>query len=190
MLREETVEPATLELLKKIVSIPELSQFRLVGGTALSLFLGHRKSIDLGFFTDQPIDKEQLLEVLNENFNQIFILNNRTKSILQCTIQNVKVDFVSVKDPFIHPVNITDEIPFADIKDIAALKLNAIKGRGAKKDFWDIDKLLQIFTLENLLKFYLDRYPYDDTFAVLRSIAYLLMPKKTLIQIWLKKLPG
>lgn len=172
MLYQETVEQATLGLLKKIVSMPECSQFRLVGGTALSLYLGHRKSIDIDLFSDQPFDKEQILEMLEEHFRPFSIINNRGRSILQCIVQDIKVDFVSVKDQFVHPPNIIEGIPFADIKDIAALKLNAIKGRGAKKDFWDIDKLLQIATLNDLLKFYLDRYPYDDTFAVLRSLIY------------------
>src|SRR5471030_985994 len=106
MLREETVEPATLELLKEIVALPELKSFRLVGGTALSLLYGHRKSIDLDLFTDQPLEKEVLLETLEENFREIEITNDRSKSIFQCIIQDVKVDFVSVKDPFLNHVQL------------------------------------------------------------------------------------
>jgi hypothetical protein len=101
MLREETVEPATLGLLKRITSIPEFKNFRLVGGTALSLLFGHRKSIDLDFFTDTPFNKEALLDTLETNFGNIIITNNRSNSILQCIVANVKVDFVSVKDPFL-----------------------------------------------------------------------------------------
>ncbi|RYU91138.1 hypothetical protein EWM62_04140 [Mucilaginibacter terrigena] len=172
MLRKETVEPATLELLKKLVSIPELQQFRLAGGTALSLFYGHRKSIDLDFFTDTPLEKDLLVEALNNNFDYIITTNNRLKSIYQCIINDVKVDFLAVKDPFLYPAQIVENIPFADIKDLIALKLNAVKGRGLKKDFWDIAKLLQFFSLNDLFQFYHDRYPYDDTFAVIRSVVY------------------
>jgi len=172
MLREETVEPATLGLLKKLVSLPELAQFRLVGGTALSLLYGHRRSIDIDLFTDVPFDMDFLTSVLENNFDRINPINKRFKSIYQCEIQNVKVDFVSVKDTFSHPVQLIDNIPFADNKDLIALKLNAVKGRGVKKDFWDVAKLLEFYTMENLFKFYHDRYPYDDTFAVIRSIVY------------------
>ena len=49
MLYLETVESSTLELLKKLQRLPVLEQTRLVGGTALALQLGHRKSIDLDF---------------------------------------------------------------------------------------------------------------------------------------------
>lgn len=50
MLYLETVESSTLELLKKMQKLPVLNNTRLVGGTALALQLGHRKSIDLDFF--------------------------------------------------------------------------------------------------------------------------------------------
>ncbi|WP_050982177.1 nucleotidyl transferase AbiEii/AbiGii toxin family protein [Mucilaginibacter paludis] len=166
MLREETVEPATLGLLRQIVSLPELKQFRLVGGTALSLLFGHRKSIDLDLFTDQPIEKDTLIPALEDAFGRIITTNDR-KHIYQCIIQNVKVDFVSVRDPFLNPIQIIDQIPFADIKDLIALKLNAVKGRGVKKDFWDVAKLLQTYSINDLFQFYHDRYSYDDTFAVI-----------------------
>lgn len=168
MLREETVEPAILGLLKKMVTIPELGHFRLVGGTALSLLFGHRKSIDLDLFTDQPLNKDLIIPALEDAFGQVYPLNANTKHIYQCVIQNVKVDFVSVKDAFLNPVQIIENIPFADVKDLIALKLNAAKGRGVKKDFWDIATLLQSYTFEDLFKFYHDRYSYDDTFAVIR----------------------
>jgi len=155
-----------------MVILPELEQFRLVGGTALSLLYGHRKSIDLDFFTDLPLDKETLIQTLEDNFGKIISINERSRTIYQCEIQNVKIDFVSVKDPFLNPIQIIDKIPFADIKDLIALKLNAVKGRGVKKDFWDVAKLLEFYTMADLFKFYNDRYTYDDTFAVIRSIVY------------------
>jgi Nucleotidyl transferase AbiEii toxin, Type IV TA system len=172
MLREETVEPGTLGLLKKMVTLPELKQFRLVGGTALSLLFGHRKSIDLDLFTDLPLEKDIFIPALEDALGRVIPVNERSKHIYQCIIRDVKVDFVSVRDPFLNPVQIIDGIPFADTKDLIALKLNAVKGRGVKKDFWDIARLLQEYSLDDLFQFYHDRYNYDDTFAVIRSIIY------------------
>ncbi|WP_259070712.1 nucleotidyl transferase AbiEii/AbiGii toxin family protein [Mucilaginibacter sp. X4EP1] len=174
MLREETVEPSTLELLKQIVSLPELKQFRLVGGTALSLLFGHRKSIDLDLFTDQPLEKEIFIPALEDALGKLISTNERSKNIYQCIIRDVKVDFVFVKDPFLNPIQVIDGIPFADTKDLIALKLNAVKGRGAKKDFWDIAKFLQSYSMNDLFQFYHDRYNYDDTFALIRSIVYFI----------------
>ena len=50
MLHLSTLDTTTLELLRKLQSIPALCKTRLVGGTALALQIGHRKSIDLDFF--------------------------------------------------------------------------------------------------------------------------------------------
>ena len=51
MLQYKSLIPATLELLRKISSYNTIQNFYLVGGTALSLYLGHRISDDLDFFT-------------------------------------------------------------------------------------------------------------------------------------------
>ena len=180
MLREETVEPATLGLLKKMFSLPELKQFRLAGGTALSLLFGHRKSIDLDLFTDQSLQKDILIPALEDAFGDVLSINDRSKVIYQCVIQNVKVDFVSVKDPFLNPVQIIEGIPFADTKDLIALKLNAVKGRGVKKDFWDVARLLQNYSLDELFRFYYNRYNYDDSDAVIRAIVYFADAEDTI----------
>ena len=180
MLREETVEPATLGLLKAIVALPELKQFRLVGGTALSLLFGHRKSIDLDLFTDQPLEKEIFVPALEDAFGMVTPIDPNRKYIYQCIIQNVKVDLVSVKDPFLHPVQLIDEIPFADTKDLIALKLNAVKGRGVKKDFWDLAMLLKTYSLDYLFKCYYERYSYDDSLSLQRSVTYFTDAENTI----------
>ena len=94
MLRKETVEPRTLGLLTMLVAAPELKHFRLVGGTALSLLYGHRKSIDLDLFTDEPLNKEVFIPALEDAFGEIVALNANRKHIYQCIIQEIKVDFV------------------------------------------------------------------------------------------------
>lgn len=48
MLQTQTVEPGTFSVLKELLELPVLQGFALVGGTALSLLYGHRKSIDPG----------------------------------------------------------------------------------------------------------------------------------------------
>jgi hypothetical protein len=172
MLREETVEPGTLGLLKQMVALPEMKQYRLGGGTALSLLYGHRKSIDLDFFTDQPHNLDVLIPILEKNFGRVIPINERFKAIYQCEIQNIKVDLVSVTDSFSNPIQLINNIPFADTKDLIALKLNAVKGRGVKKDFWDLAKLLEYYSFKELFQFYHDRYPYDDTMSIMRCVVY------------------
>ena len=56
MLHLETVEPHALSVLNQLMTIPELKDFSLVGGTALSLRYGHRKSVDLDLFSNKPFE--------------------------------------------------------------------------------------------------------------------------------------
>jgi predicted nucleotidyltransferase component of viral defense system len=100
--------------------------------------------------------------------------------IYECLIKNIKVDFVSVPDPFLDPVQIIEKIPFASTKDLIALKLNAIKGRGVKKDFWDLAKLLQFYSFDELFQFYHERYSYDDSLAIFRSVGYFVDAEDTI----------
>jgi hypothetical protein len=69
MLRTETVERDTLELLKTLMQDEKLEQFNLVGGTALALYMGHRKSIDLDLFSLQEFDMSELEEHLINTYN-------------------------------------------------------------------------------------------------------------------------
>ena len=72
MLHTQTVETGTYELLKSIMSDTVFDQFSLAGGTALSLLIGHRKSIDLDLFT---VEEFNLNPELDKNiFKFIFIL--------------------------------------------------------------------------------------------------------------------
>ena len=60
MLHKETVSPSTLELLTTLMKDCRLKHFVLVGGTSLSLQLGHRISVDLDLFSDLSFDESEL----------------------------------------------------------------------------------------------------------------------------------
>ena len=66
MLHLSTLDTTTLELLRKLQSIPALCKTRLVGGTALALQIGHRKSIDLDFFGKIEVEKDELVIALEQ----------------------------------------------------------------------------------------------------------------------------
>lgn len=68
MLRKETVSQSTLELLKTLMIDEQFKDFFLVGGTALSLQIGHRISIDLDFFTTDSFENDYILDVLEEKY--------------------------------------------------------------------------------------------------------------------------
>ena len=172
MLYKETVEPATLGLLKQLMSLEELQQFRLVGGTALSLMLGHRTSIDLDLFTDQSFNSDQLLNSLRETYPVFSFKEIKSPRLFFTTINNVKVDFVHTFEKFNYGHEVIEDIRFASLPEIVALKLNAIAGRGAKKDFWDLHELLNHFSFDQMIDFYHEHYPQNSSMMIIKSITY------------------
>ena len=171
MLSIQTVYPNTLELLKSLASQPELAQTRLVGGTALALQYGHRQSIDLDFFGILPEEKEELVEMTKRVGN--VLVTNRSKMILQTVINQIKVDFVDYsRYKWIDEPVMGDGFVLASDKDIAAMKVNAIIGRGTRKDFIDLYVLLQHYSLLEIMAFYKQKYPEFSEYRALLSMTY------------------
>jgi predicted nucleotidyltransferase component of viral defense system len=80
-------------------------------------------------------------------------------------------------------VRLTEDIRLASLKDISAMKLNAIAGRGSKKDFIDIYYLLNTFTIEQMIQFYLHKYQDGSEFMVRKSLTYFEEANKELSPI-------
>ena len=171
MLSFQTVQPDTLELLKSLMRLPILRDMRLVGGTALALQYGHRRSVDLDFFGHTTEDTDELAETIREEIGQEQLLS-ASKRIKVYNNRNVKVDIVSYDYPWIDDVVAEEGLRLASPKDIAAMKVNAIIGRGTKKDFIDVFYLLQHFTFEELIKLYLAKYPDGSEYRALLSMSY------------------
>ncbi|MBT1710614.1 nucleotidyl transferase AbiEii/AbiGii toxin family protein [Fulvivirgaceae bacterium PWU5] len=68
MLHSETVTSDLLSIAQQLCDNPRLNMFRIVGGTAISLHLGHRKSVDIDFFTCEKVNKRELLLTLRDMF--------------------------------------------------------------------------------------------------------------------------
>ena len=171
MLSFRTIVPHTLELLRHLMAEPYLQGCRLVGGTALALQYGHRSSVDLDMFGDVPDDDQVLLEIL-EGFGKVQG-QKTSKYIKTFVIDNIKVDFVNYsRYPWIDDAVVEDGLRLASPKDIAAMKISAIEGRGSKKDFFDLYFLLQHYTLEEILGFYVQKYPQYSMFRVRMSLTF------------------
>lgn len=93
MLHLSTVEPSTLELLRKLQQLPELQKTRLVGGTALALQLGHRKSVDLDFLGTINCDIQDMVDAIR-NIATVTILKE-SPHIHIYLIDGIKVDIVN-----------------------------------------------------------------------------------------------
>lgn len=171
MLHLETVESNTLELLIKLMDKPYLSTFNLVGGTALALQIGHRKSIDLDLFTQEDFDGATLLKNLENDFQEIEVLT-LTKGTLLTRIQQVKVDFLRFNYPAIRPLRLEQGIRLLSPEDIAPMKFDAIAGRGKKKDFYDLYFLLDKLSLTEMLDLHREKFNLSTIFHIVKSLTY------------------
>ena len=159
MLHFETVESGTFSLLKELLEVPELRDFSLVGGTALSLLMGHRKSIDLNLFCNLPFDNEVVINGLKLKFgDRLFIENKGPKFAIFCYIDEIKVDLVKHHLLLIRPLQVIENIRMYSTENIMAMKIQAIPGRGKKKDFWDIAELLQHYSVQDFINFHQKKY--------------------------------
>ncbi|MEO1213583.1 MAG: nucleotidyl transferase AbiEii/AbiGii toxin family protein [Bacteroidota bacterium] len=152
------------------MALPELEAFTLVGGTALSLQIGHRISVDLDLFGKSDLPHQEIIFLLSD-FSSPQIVS-QTKNILILNIAGIKVDFVNYSYPFLKSINISDRIRLSSLEDIAAMKLAAIAGRGRMRDFTDIYFLLKQYTLSELIQFYNNKYPDGSEFMVAKSLSY------------------
>jgi len=171
MLQTQVLETATLELLKSLQAKDYLLGFNLAGGTALSLYYGHRKSIDLDLFSNQSFDAVQLLENLQQDYPiQLFFTSPST---IKGSIKGVNVDFIAHRYPDLKPPLNSSGVTIFSEEDILAMKLNAISVSGQRsKDFVDIYFALEHFRLGEILRFYREKYQQRDSTHVLKSLVF------------------
>lgn len=144
----ETLYPKTKQVLELIKDLPILSGFYLGGGTALSLHLGHRKSIDLDFFSDKFPKRDLILQEF-QKFNPKII--QEAPGTLDLIINDVKISLLEYKYPLIDNLTDFEGVRVAGLADIGCMKLSAISSRGSKKDFIDLYKILQKESLVSLI---------------------------------------
>ena len=171
MLHTATVEPGTLGLLNRLMAEPDLAPFNLVGGTALSLRIGHRLSYDLDLFGFPDALNIPLISSLLVDYGHAEV-QTASKNIFSVWIEGIKVDFVRYQYGLLRPVSILEGIRLVSLEDIAAMKLAAVAGRGRKRDFADIYFLLDHFSLPAMIDLYQEKYPDGNRFLLLKSLDY------------------
>lgn len=178
----QTVASDLVSALKKLMLLPSLQDFVLVGGTNLALQRGHRLSIDIDLFTDidyHLINRKAIATEIAEAFpfcDGLYALNECSVGyhlfIGNSEDEILKLDLWTV-DPFVFPIKNVDGIRMADIREICAFKLKAACQQDRRqKDFWDIYELLQLFSLNEMIELAEKRYPYSfDKKDFIRSLA-------------------
>jgi predicted nucleotidyltransferase component of viral defense system len=174
MLQRKAVEPATFILLEELINLPFLGNFNLVGGTALALQLGHRISVDLDFFNVDSFDIVELRTTLNNHFGKRIniVSSERNKLGIFGFIENVKIDICKHPFPLLNKPIVVEGIRMWTLTDIAASKVYAISNRGTRKDFWDLDLLLDHFSFYDIASFYEKRYGHELAISIAKMLTY------------------
>lgn len=150
--------------------MPAFQQFNLVGGTSLSLQIGHRISIDLDLFTYEEYESATILQAL-QSLGNLDILVNKPP-FLQVRLDDVKMDFLKFPYPFVQEYEEIDGVRLVSIENIAIMKLSAIARRGVKRDFFDLYFILERYSLEELVGMFETKLPHVDMFHILKSLTY------------------
>jgi len=172
----EAVPPLLRDLLAEIGQMPFAGRFYLAGGTALALQLGHRVSVDLDFFSDvDEVGDDSRAEIVAA-FKQrraIRVLEDVFGNLLM-EIEDTHVGFFSYGYPLLEPPAEVSGVRLAGLLDIGMMKLDALIGRGARKDFYDIYFIAQQVPLEEMLHQGPVKYPYarDYEMMALTSLTY------------------
>ncbi len=190
MLRKETITKECLALLKILMADPQFDDFRLVGGTALALYYGHRKSIDIDLFTDIAQDFNEMGYKLVTHFGNHLQDARVSPMGIFAIIMNVKTDLINWGHAFRFNYLEEENIRMATPLEISAMKLEAIKNRSTKKDFIDLAVLLENFTLKQIIENYKETFPYHDHYHSLKSLSYFepaennIMPEMLIPLTW------
>ena len=157
----ECVSPELQNIIITVGQQTFSKRFYLAGGTALALQLGHRISVDLDFFAsnDELLDesRHEIITTLSHFFD-LEIVQDVVGSLL-FVINDVAVGFFSYQFPLLAPTVTVKQITLASLIDIGLMKLDAIAGRGVKKDFIDLYFIAQHLILDKLIGQGQDKYP-------------------------------
>jgi predicted nucleotidyltransferase component of viral defense system len=164
----ETITPTMRDLLAWIGMQPFASKFYLAGGTGLALRLGHRRSVDLDFFseTDEVHDltRREIIQVIASRHAQV--IENVNGNLLML-VQGLHVGFFSYGYPLLEPVQMLENIRVASLLDIGLMKLDAVIGRGSRKDFYDLYAITLKIPLRELLNAGARKYPQVRDFPLM-----------------------
>jgi len=132
----EVISAEVADTAGRLTGLEALRDFYLAGGTALALHLGHRRSVDLDFFSADPFNQDLLVATLQALPE--FSLVAKSTQTLHLNVSGTKVSFIGYSYPLLFPLELFRGLAVADVRDIACMKLSALASRGSRRDFIDL----------------------------------------------------
>lgn len=154
---EETLIPGAKASLAILGRSGLLTNAYMAGGTAAALQLDHRISVDFDFFTEQAFVPRTFTDELSKQGS--FEESQVSKGTVLGKFEGVKFSLFIYGHPLLFDPLPFESVSIADIRDVAAMKLDAISSRGAKRDFIDLYYICRTgYTLKDVFDFYDRKY--------------------------------
>ena len=113
-------------------------EYYLVGGTAIALHIGHRRSIDFDLFTDIDIKRRSIRNRIEKDGFAIESVLYEAFDQLHVIVNSVKITFFNFPYEVVHPIDFEGIIRIPALLDLAAMKTYALGGRAKWKDYVDL----------------------------------------------------
>ncbi len=173
-MHSEALNKATHAAFDKLQRTSFLKKFYLAGGTALALYYGHRESVDLDFFCAKPFRTESLIAALSKV--GVFKLVNEEANTVDGVLDGVKVSFFTYPYKLLRKTKSYQGVAVASVADIACMKINAIAGRNARKDFFDLFFILdnESWKIDDVLHLFEKKFgaAKRDPYHVLKALVF------------------
>ncbi len=169
------MRPAQARVLGRLGSFTLSRGIYLAGGTAIALRLGHRRSVDLDFFSQELIADP--LEVVGSLARDgiPFTVGSVSRGTLHGAVGSVRVSFLDYPYRLLQPPTPLPDFncQVASLDDLACMKLSAIVQRGTRRDFIDLVALIRAHRpLGELLDLYREKYGLHDVTHLLYALTY------------------
>ena len=126
--------------------------FGLVGGTAIALYIGHRRSIDFDLFTNKEFKNQNILNRISKSFKIDMVVVNRPEE-LTIVIKGVRFTFFRYPYKIDYSKKFDNVIKLPDLLTLAAMKAFALGMRAKWKDYADLYFILKNnYSIDRIVK--------------------------------------
>ncbi|MFO8174827.1 MAG: hypothetical protein R6T96_11130 [Longimicrobiales bacterium] len=129
------MENSQQKVLRQVAAFADKRDFCLGGGTAVAIQLGHRRSVDLAWFTTGKISDPLVLASDLRQAGLPFKVTDVGKGTIHGTAGGVRLSFLEYRYPLSLPTVSWPEYQarLAPLEDLACMKLSAIGGQGGRR---------------------------------------------------------
>lgn len=174
-LHPEAVTSDMVEIVQDVGPLLDEYGFHLAGGTALALYFGHRRSVDLDWFCNDAVEPLDLAQALRTVSREAVEVEQIARGTLHVQVKGVRLSFLEYRYPLLASPHPWDNLgcSLLAVDDIGPMKLSAIAQRGSRKDFVDLFALLRGgYDLRQLVELYRKKFDLNDTAHLLYALVY------------------